>query len=143
MDRKLNRDAAHVADAVADAARELEMVAVAGSEVGPGLGDADDRPARLQLLAGEPIVQIALQIERRHVGLAVVVPPVLAAQPPLALIAHPWPRARIRRPFRPTAVVSSTPSKVEPSSDAGGGGSGPAAMQAKDAATSTCPSRSP
>ena len=62
-------------------------------QVRAGLGDADDRPARLQLLARQPEIEIALQIERRHVGLAVVVPPVLAAQPPLALIRHPRPRA--------------------------------------------------
>ena len=85
-----------------DALRKLEMMAVAGGEVGAGLGDADDWPARLQLVPGNPEIQIALQIERRHVGLAVVVPPVLAAQPaasgPRSSLAPQCARARPREP---------------------------------------------
>ena len=50
MARELEADAAGRRDALAHALRELEVVAVAGREVGAGLGDADDRLARLQLL---------------------------------------------------------------------------------------------
>ena len=88
-------------------AGELEMVPVAGCEVGAGLRDADDRPARLQLVPGQPEVQIALQVERRHVGLLVVVPPVLATQPPLALIRHHQPRRLAARPGRRRDVLNS------------------------------------
>ena len=48
--RELEGDAARRRDAVAHALGELEMMAVAGGEVGAGLGDADDRLAGLQLL---------------------------------------------------------------------------------------------
>ena len=41
------RYAAGVADAVAEAAGEIEMDAIAGGEVGAGLGDTDDRLAAL------------------------------------------------------------------------------------------------
>jgi hypothetical protein len=53
MDREFHRDPAGVADAFAHALGELEVMAVAGRKVVAGLGDADDRLARLQLLAGE------------------------------------------------------------------------------------------
>ena len=43
---KLERDAAGVADALAHALGQLDMVAVAGRQVGAGLRDADDRLAR-------------------------------------------------------------------------------------------------
>ena len=88
MDRELDRDASHVADAGAHAVGEIEMVAVAGCQVGARLGDADDRPARLQLLAGETVVEIALEIERRHVDVGVVEPPVLRPEPPFRLVSH-------------------------------------------------------
>ena len=45
VDRELDRDAAGVADAVADPLGELEVVAVARRQVAAGLGDADDRLA--------------------------------------------------------------------------------------------------
>ncbi len=75
VDRELDRDAAGLADAVADPLGELEMVAVAGREVGAGLGDADDRLARLELLAADAVVQVALEVERGHVGVGRVVEP--------------------------------------------------------------------
>src|SRR5436305_339089 len=59
---------------------EVAVVAVAGHEVAAGLGDADDRPAGLQLGARQPVIQIALEIERGHAGIARIVPPQLAAQ---------------------------------------------------------------
>ena len=55
-------------------------MAVAGRQVGAGLGDADDRLAGLQLLAGEAEIQVALEIERGHVGIVGIVEPELGAQ---------------------------------------------------------------
>src|SRR5262249_56216629 len=45
MHREFERDTASVADAVAHAPGELEVMAIAGGGVGARLGDADDRPA--------------------------------------------------------------------------------------------------
>jgi hypothetical protein len=50
MNREFDGDAACLANAFAHALGQHEMVAVAGRQVGTGLGDADDRLARLQLL---------------------------------------------------------------------------------------------
>ena len=80
MHRKLERDAARRADAFAHAARQFEMMPVAGREVGAGLRDADDRLAGAQLLRGEPEVHVALEIERRHAGIFRIVAPELRAQ---------------------------------------------------------------
>jgi hypothetical protein len=49
---ELEGDAARRRDAVAHALRQLDVMPVAGRQVRTGLGDADDRLARLQLLAG-------------------------------------------------------------------------------------------
>src|SRR5690606_15281811 len=75
MDRELEHDATGVADAVAGALGEFDMVAVAGAEIGAGLGDADDRLARHQLLAAEAEIEIALEIERGHIGVVRIVEP--------------------------------------------------------------------
>ena len=80
MHRKFERDAAGRADAFAHAARELEVMAVAGREVGAGLRDADDRLAGAQFLRRQPEVHVALEIERRHAGIFRVVEPELRAQ---------------------------------------------------------------
>ena len=48
MDRELERNAARGEDSVAHPLRRVEMMAVAGREIGAGLGDADDRLARAQ-----------------------------------------------------------------------------------------------
>src|SRR3546814_15604514 len=61
------------------------MDAVAGREIAAGLRDADDRLARGELLLGQAVVQIALEIERRHAGIVLVVEPALAAQAPVHL----------------------------------------------------------
>src|SRR3546814_5168965 len=63
--------------------RQFHVDAVAGREVAAGLRDADDRPAGGQLLLGEAVVQVALQVERRHAGIVPVVEPALAAQAPV------------------------------------------------------------
>ena len=80
MHRELHGDAAGVADAVAHPLGELQVMPVAGREVRAGLRDADDRLARLQLLAAQPVVQVALQVERRHVRVARIVEPGARAQ---------------------------------------------------------------
>ena len=85
MDRELDRDAAGIADAVAHARRQVEVMAVAGREVAAGLGDADDRPAAMQLGQGQAEIHVALEIERRHGRVARRVEPVAAAQPALAV----------------------------------------------------------
>src|SRR3546814_2541824 len=64
MRRKFDRDAARVADPVAHALGEFEVMAIAGCQIAAGLGDADDRPPRLQFVDAETIVQIAFEIER-------------------------------------------------------------------------------
>src|SRR5690606_2418223 len=93
--RKFDRDAARVANPVAHALRELKVVTVAGRQVAAGLRDADDRPPRLQLVDAETIVQIAFEIERRHVRIIRIVEPGTRPQPSLAV----WPR------FRPVSHI--------------------------------------
>ena len=80
MDREFENDAAGVANALAHPFGEFEMVAIAGRQVRAGLGDADDRLAGLQLLLADPEIEIALQIEGRHVGIGGVVEPGARAQ---------------------------------------------------------------
>ena len=53
VDREFDGDAARLANAFAHALGQHEVMAVAGREVAAGLGDADDRLARLQLLEAE------------------------------------------------------------------------------------------
>src|SRR5471032_626691 len=77
---ELERNAACVADAVAYAARELEMMAVARREIRAGLRNADDRLARLQFFARDAVVHVALEIERGHAGIGGIVEPAAAAQ---------------------------------------------------------------
>ena len=80
MHRKFERDAASVADALAHALRQLEVMPVAGREVGTGLGDGDDRLARRELFLGQPVIEVALEIERRHPGIVGIVEPQPRAQ---------------------------------------------------------------
>src|SRR5262249_19133953 len=86
MHGELERNAAGVPNARLDPLGELEVMAVAGHEVAAGLGDADDRPSRLQLLASQTVVQVALQVERRHVRMTCIIEPELAAA--LLLLVH-------------------------------------------------------
>jgi hypothetical protein len=80
MDRKLKGDAAGVTNAVAHTRRQLEMVAVTWRKVRPCLRNPDDRFARLQLLSGNPVVHVALEIQRRHARIGGIVEPAAAAQ---------------------------------------------------------------
>ena len=73
--RKLERHAAGDRNSVTHALGQLDMVAVAGRQVGPGLSDADDRLLRLQFLLGQPVIEISLEIERRHPRIFRIVEP--------------------------------------------------------------------
>jgi hypothetical protein len=53
MDGEFDRDAARLANALAHALRQHQVMPVAGAQVAAGLRDADDRLARLQLLEAE------------------------------------------------------------------------------------------
>src|SRR5207253_2021063 len=68
-------NAAGFADAFLDSLGELEVVPIARREIAPGLGDADDRPARLQFLKTDAEIEVALYIKRGHVGIGRVVEP--------------------------------------------------------------------
>ena len=75
MDREFQHDAARLAHALAHPLRQHQMVAVARGQVAARLRDADDRLARAQLVQAEAEVQIALQIQRRHVDIVRIVEP--------------------------------------------------------------------
>ena len=75
MHREFHRDAAGFADAFADALGQIEVMPVAGGEIVAGLRDADDRLAGLQFLAGQAVIEIALQIERGHPRIMRIVEP--------------------------------------------------------------------
>ena len=87
MGREFHRNAAGLADAFADAVRQLDMVAVAGGKVVAGLGDADDRLAGLQLGPGQAVIQIALEIERGHARIMRIVEPFLRAEVAASAVA--------------------------------------------------------
>ncbi len=86
--REFHRDAAGVADAIADAFGELDVVPVAGREVRSGLGDADNGLARHQLLAAKAEVQVALQVEGGHVRVGRIVEPGARAQAGCGLVGQ-------------------------------------------------------
>ena len=85
MDGKLDGNAAGVADAVAHAHRQVEVMAVAGRQIAAGLGDADDRPAAVQLGERQAEIHVPFEVERRHGRIARSVEPFAAAQPALAV----------------------------------------------------------
>src|SRR5262249_21908382 len=80
MHRKVEGDAAAVANAGAYALRQFEVMTIARAEIGTGLRDADDRAAGGQFGAGEPVIEIALEIERCHSRIVGIVEPQLRAQ---------------------------------------------------------------
>ena len=92
MHREFQRHAAGIADAVADAAGEFDMVAVARRQVGAGLGDADDRLAAAQFVRRDAVVHVALKIQRGHCGIGGVVEPAARPQPLVfaAVVAGHW-----------------------------------------------------
>src|SRR3546814_20702074 len=66
MRRKLDRDPACITDAFAHPVRQHQMMPVAWHQIAPRLRDPDDRPVALQLLQAQPVIEIALDIQRRH-----------------------------------------------------------------------------
>src|ERR1700691_2719279 len=80
MHRKFHGDAAGSAYAFAHAVGKLQVVPIARTEIGPALGDADDRLPGSQYVAREPVIQIALQIKRRHARIVRIVEPQLRVQ---------------------------------------------------------------
>ncbi len=82
VDGKFNSDAAGLADALAHALGQHQVMAVARGQVRAGLGDADDRLAGLQLLASQAIVQVPLQIQGGHPRIVGIVEPGARPQPP-------------------------------------------------------------
>src|SRR3546814_7366346 len=80
MNRKFQCDSARFANSFADALGQHQMMAVARRQVRPGLRDADDRLARAQLVEAEPEIQIAFEIQRRHVDILAIREPGAAAQ---------------------------------------------------------------
>ncbi len=78
--REFHGDTARVADTGLDPLGQLQVMTIAGREIAAGLGDADDRPARLEFVTGQAVVHVALDIERGHVGVGRIIEPLLAAQ---------------------------------------------------------------
>ena len=62
--------------------RQIEMVTIAGTEVGARLRDADDRLARGQLLPCGSIIEVTLEIERRHARVVGIIEPKSRTQRP-------------------------------------------------------------
>ena len=119
MDGKLDGNAAGVADAVAHARGQVEMVAVAGRQVAAGLGDADDRAAAAQFGERQAEVHVALEIERSHRRVALGVEPFAAAQRALAAVAvlllgHPLPPDLLPQPWEKACGKSSASLEVHP-----------------------------
>jgi hypothetical protein len=80
MDRKLEGHTAGGTNTLAHALGQLEVMAIARAQVGAGLGDADYRLAGCELGAREPVIDIALQVERGHARIIRVVEPQLRPQ---------------------------------------------------------------
>jgi len=79
--RELEGDGARRHDALAHALRELQMVAIARGKIRAGLCNADDRLARGEFRKRDAVVEVPLQIERRHPRIFWIVEPRLRAQP--------------------------------------------------------------
>src|SRR3546814_2244254 len=58
------------------------MMPVAWHQIAPRLRDPDDRPVALQLLQAQPVIEIALDIQRRHVRITRIVEPPTRPQAP-------------------------------------------------------------
>src|SRR6056297_131874 len=80
MAGKFEGNTARCRDAFAYPLGQIGMVAIAGREIGARLGDADDRLSALQFLAGEAVIEIALDIERGHSRIIGIVEPQPRAQ---------------------------------------------------------------
>src|SRR3546814_6714417 len=79
MDRKFDRDAARIADAVAHPACEIEVDAVARRQIAARLRDADDRPPVAKLRRRQPVIHEPFEIQRGHIGAGGIGEPVARA----------------------------------------------------------------
>src|SRR5215213_7484909 len=84
-DGKLERKAASIEHAVLHVLGDRAEMGVAGSELGPGVADADDRAA-LELVLGEAAVLEKRAVVEHH--LVLPTKPGLTAQPTLLVFAH-------------------------------------------------------
>src|SRR5262249_9808564 len=105
---KLEGDPARLANSIFDAKGQLQVVAIARDEIAPALRDADDRLFRLQLLARQAVVQVALEIERGHVRIGRVVKPRLAPQLSTLRLHRSPPSKRRRCQRRANSSLHST-----------------------------------
>src|SRR3546814_4454470 len=80
MDRKFDRDAARIADAVAHPACEIEVDAVARRQIAARLRDADDRPPVAKLGRRQPVIHEPFEIQRGHIGAGGIGEPVARAE---------------------------------------------------------------
>ena len=80
MGGEFERYAARLGDTGLDALGEDQVVTVAWHQVAARLRDADDRSTALDLLQAQPEVQVALDVERGHVGVGGIVEPGAATQ---------------------------------------------------------------
>ena len=80
MHREFHGDATGGADSLAHAVRQFQMMAVARRQIVAGLRNTDDRLARLQFVAGQPVIKVALEVERGHSRIVRVVEPLAGAK---------------------------------------------------------------
>ena len=82
MHGEYERNPARIADPIAHALLEIEVMTVAGRKVGPRLRDSDNRLAGLHLVLRDPVVGIPFDINRGHAGVMDVVEPGPGTEPP-------------------------------------------------------------
>ena len=92
MDGKFERDAPCLADTVADPLGQNLVVPIAGRQVATRLRYADDRLARAEFLQAEPVIEVALQVERGQIDVRGIVEPGARPQPRGIVLGHcpPW-----------------------------------------------------
>lgn len=84
MRRELKGNPTRRPDALAHPLHQLKMMAVTRRQIRAGLRDPDNRFPGHELLLGHPVVQIPLDIERHHAGVALAVEPPRGSQLPTA-----------------------------------------------------------
>src|SRR3546814_19015038 len=110
MDRKFDRDAARIADAVAHPACEIEVDAVARRQIAARLRDADDRPPVAKLGRRQPVIHEPFEIQRGHIGAGGIGEPVARAEAALGHTdAHAILLARPNSLFNPLSLEFCLP----------------------------------
>ncbi len=77
MHRKFERNTARRRNPIANPLHQVDMRPVAGAEIRARLRDADDGLSALQFAARKSVVEVALQIKRRHIGIIRIIKPIL------------------------------------------------------------------